>query len=210
MEARQFWDTFEILLIFIVRFFFVLLLSFTWRSPACRRLGCPEEAGKEINLYSKSGWLNSAGFGSMQNITEKMDIGKLGLQSQKLTFWNFLGSSCLWKEATRYKGEAFSFINHIRTLLWNFLVWLFPQKPTQRTFKSRPEHKSRHKFVTLVMEAGCAARKGSFNGTANSHNRINLYPAISSKVQPAENSWAAETRKEPESTSGHSIWYLLD
>lgn len=210
MEARQFWDTFEILLIFIVRFFFVLLLSFTWRSPACRRLGCPEEAGKEINLYSKSGWLNSAGFGSMQNITEKMDIGKLGLQSQKLTFWNFLSSSCLWKEATRYKGEAFSFINHIRTLLWNFLVWLFPQKPTQRTFKSRPEQKSRHKFVTLVIEAGCAARKGSFNGTANSHNRINLYPATSSKVQPAENSWAAETRKEPESTSGHSIWYLLD
>lgn len=173
MEARQFWDTLEILLIFIVRFFFVLLLSFTWRSPVWRRLGCPEEAGKEIHLHIKAGWHNFAGFVSMQNITEKMDISKLGIKSQKLTFRNFLGSSCFWKEDTRYKGEAF-FINHIRTLLWNFLVWLLPQKSTQRAFKSRPEHKSRQKFVTLVMEAGSTTRKGFFNGTANTHNRINL------------------------------------
>lgn len=132
-----------------------------------------------------------------------------GDKSQKLTFWNFQGSSCFWKEDTRYKGKAI-FINHIRTLLWSFLVWLFPQKSTQRTFKSRPERKSRHKSVTLVMEAGSTTRKGSSNSIANTHNRTDLYCAcISSKVQPAEKLSLRKKERQSGSTSGHADIYYI-
>lgn len=141
MEARQFWDTLEILLILIVRFFFVLLLSFTWRSPAWRRLGCPEEAEKEIFILRQENWILQYLFSQYPKHYRKY-ISKMGIKSKKITFRNLLWSSCFWKQDTRCKRESVTFINHIRILLWNFLVWLFPQKSTQWTFESRPEHKA--------------------------------------------------------------------
>lgn len=197
MEALQFWDTLEILLIFMVRFFFALPLSFAGRSPAWRRLVWPEEAGKEIDLDIKAGWRSFAAFissGAMQNFTEKMVISKLGIKSKKLTFWNLLASSRFWKENTRHKGEAVPFLNHIGTLPWNLLIRLFPQKSTQRTFKSRPEHKRRYKFVRWVMEVG-SRTKGSSNSPATP--RTGLTSTAHTSPRPSlQNNRAAGKRQD--------------